>query len=311
MSHEFETGFFVKDAAWHRLGTVLDNPPSTQQAIIDAGLDWNVLKEPLYRKKGDSFVEVPTHKALIRETDEKQLGVVSNLYNPLQNKDAFKWFDCLLHEGDVALDAAGSLREGKRIWILSKINILPIEIQDGDAIEPYLLLHNSHDGSTAIWLQFTPVRVVCQNTLSYASASRYEDEKNRKALHIRHNSNIEQKLNLAHQALDLARQTFNNSIDEYKAMANKLVTTELFELYLSNIFQLEDPTKHKAFSLIQENFESGRGNQGKTLWDCYNGFTEYLDHQKGRTESSRLESTWFGDSSRLRVKAHNAALALL
>lgn len=311
MSHEFESGFFVHTPAWHKLGTVLNNPPTTEQAIIDAGLNWKVLKEPIYRKEEDNFQEVTTHKALIRDSDRKQLGIVSNLYNPLQNSDAFKWFDCLLHEGDVTLDAAGSLREGKRIWILSKINISPVEIQDGDAIEPYLLMHNSHDGTTAIWIQFTPVRVVCQNTLSWAAASRYEDEKNHKALHIRHNSNIEQKLNLAHQALDLARQTFNDSVNQYKLMANKSISTELFELYISNIFSIEDPTEHKAFSLIQENFEAGRGNSGKTVWDAYNGFTEFLDHQRGRSESSRLESAWFGDSSRLRIKAHNAALALL
>jgi phage/plasmid-like protein (TIGR03299 family) len=311
MSHQFESGFFVHTPAWHRLGKVLDNPPSTQQAIIDAGLDWQVLKQPIYRRDANTFLEVSTHKALVRSTDQRQLGVVSNHYNPLQNVDAFKWFDILLHEGEVTLDAAGSLKDGKRIWILAKINLHPIEIQDGDAIQPYLLLHNSHDGSTAIWLHFTPVRVVCWNTLTWATAKRYEDEKNHKALHIRHNSNINEKLNLAHQALDLARQTLKSSIVEYRAMANKSITTELFEMYLSNIFEMEEPSNHKAYELIQENFEAGRGNKGSTLWDAYNGFTEWLDHQRGKNEYSRLESAWFGESARLRTKAHNAALALL
>ena len=311
MSHEFESGFFVQQPAWHQLGKVLNNPPTTEQAIIEAGLDWKVLEEPIYRIEKDGLVRIPTHKSLVRDRDRKLLGVVSNAYHPLQNSEAFKWFDMLLHEGEVTLEAAGSLKRGKRIWILAKIHMNPVEIQTGDAIQPYLLLHNSHDGSTAIWIQFTPIRVVCWNTLSWATASRYEDEKNRKAFRIRHNSNIEEKLTFAQQALDLARQTFNTAIDEYKAMAFKPITSELFELYIGNIFDSENPTENKAFPLIKENFEAGRGNQGKTLWDAYNGLTEWLDHQRGKSEVSRLESAWFGDSARLRIKAHREALALL
>jgi phage/plasmid-like protein (TIGR03299 family) len=170
-----------------------------------------------------------------------------------------------LHEGDVILEAAGSLKRGKRIWILAKIRMNPVEIQESDAIQPYLLLHNSHDGSTAIWIQFTPIRVVCWNTLSWAAASRFKEKKNRQAFRIRHNSNIEEKLALAQQALDLARQTFETATEEYIAMAHKPITRELFELYLANILDTEDPTKNKSFPSIQQNFEAGRGNQGKTL----------------------------------------------
>ncbi|WP_013320624.1 DUF932 domain-containing protein [Gloeothece verrucosa] len=311
MTHEFESGFFVKEPAWHRLGKVLNNPPTTEQAIIEAGLDWKVLEEPIYRQQEDEFVSLPTHKCLIRSGDQQLLGVVSKAYHPLQNSEAFKWFDVLLHEGDVTLEAAGSLKRGKRIWILAKIQMNPVEIQEGDAIQPYLLLHNSHDGSTAIWIQFTPIRVVCWNTLSWASASRFEEEKKRKAFRIRHNSNIEEKLALAHLALDLSRRSFNTAIDEYKAMATKPISRELFELYIGNIFSSDSPTENWAFPLIQENFEAGKGNGGKTLWDAYNGFTEWLDHQRGKSEVSRLESAWFGDSARLRIKAHREALALL
>jgi phage/plasmid-like protein (TIGR03299 family) len=301
----------VQNPAWHRLGKVLENPPTTEGAIVEAGLDWTVLEEPIYRIEKEGLMEISTHKSLIRDRDRQLLGVVSNAYHPLQNSEAFKWFDFLLHEGEVTLEAAGSLKRGKRIWILAKIHLNPVEVREGDAIHPYLLMHNSHDGSSAIWLQFTPIRVVCWNTLSWAAASRYEAAKNRQAFRIRHNSNIEEKLALAQQALDLARQTFETATEEYIAMAHKPITRELFELYLANIFDTEDPTKNKSFPSIQQNFEAGRGNQGKTLWDAYNGFTEWLDHQRGRSELSRLESAWFGDSARLRIKAHREALALL
>jgi phage/plasmid-like protein (TIGR03299 family) len=311
MPHEFDTGFLVNEPAWHRLGKVLDNPPNTEQAIIEAGLDWMVLEEPIYRIEKEGIVQIDTHKSLIRDRDRQLLGVVSKGYHPLQNSQAFRWFDALLHEGDVTLEAAGSLKKGKRIWILAKIQMNPLEIQEGDAVQPYLLLHNSHDGSTAIWIQFTPIRVCCWNTLSWAAASRYEDEKNHKAFRIRHNSNIDEKLALAQQALDLARRTFDIAVDEYKAMALKPISSEVLELYIGNIFNSENPTEHKAFPLIQENFEAGRGNNGRTLWSAYNGFTEWLDHQRGKSDASRLESAWFGDSARLRIKAHREALALL
>jgi phage/plasmid-like protein (TIGR03299 family) len=311
MAHQFETGFFVHQPAWHRLGKVLNNPPTTEQAIIEAGLDWTVLEEPIYRIQREGIVEVSTHKSLVRDVDEKLLGIVSKGYHPLQNGQAFNWFDPLLHEGDVTLEAAGSLKGGKRIWVLAKIQMKPLEIQDGDTIQPYLLLHNSHDGSTAVWIQFTPIRVVCWNTLSWAASSRHADEKNHKAFRIRHHSNINENLALAQQALDLARQTFTYAVDEYKAMALKPMSSELLELYIGNIFQSDDPTEHKAFPHILANFEEGRGNKGKTLWDAYNGFTEWLDHQRGKSEVSRLESAWFGESAKLRVKAHREALALL
>lgn len=311
MAHEFESGFFVNQPAWHRLGKLLNNPPTTEQAIIEAGLDWKVEEEPLYRIEKDGLVKIPTHKSLIRDWDRQLLGVVSNGYHPLQNSEAFKWFDILLHEGDVSLEAAGSLKRGKRIWILAKIQMNPIEIQQEDAIQPYLLLHNSHDATGAIWIQFTPIRVVCWNTLSWATASRYKDEKNRKAFRIRHNSNIEEKLAFAQRALNLSRQMFDTAIEEYKAMALKPMTSELLELYLANIFESDNVRENRAFPLIQSNFETGRGNQGQTLWDAYNGFTKWLDHQRGKSEVSRLESAWFGDSVRLRNKAHLEALALV
>jgi hypothetical protein len=115
MSHEFDSGFLVQNPAWHRLGKVLENPPTTERAIVEAGLNWTVLEEPIYRIEKEGLVEISTHKSLIRNRDRQLLGVVSNAYHPLQNSEAFKWFDFLLHEGEVTLEAAGSLKRGKRI----------------------------------------------------------------------------------------------------------------------------------------------------------------------------------------------------
>ncbi|MEQ9237955.1 DUF932 domain-containing protein [Coleofasciculus sp. E2-BRE-01] len=116
MSHKFESGFFVHQAAWHKLDTVLQNPPTTEQAIVEAGLNWRVIEEPLYQVEGNSS-EIILKKKLRRDRDQAFLGIVKHDYTPLQNEEAFRWFDPLLSRGGVQLEAAGSLKGGKRIWI--------------------------------------------------------------------------------------------------------------------------------------------------------------------------------------------------
>lgn len=311
MSHQIESAMFVGAPAWHRLGKVLDNPPTTLQAIVEAGLDWQVLEEPVYRVQGSEPEVIPGYKSLVRDSDSKVLGVVTDFYHPLQNREAFAWFDFLLHEGDVTLEAAGSLKGGKRIWVLAKVNRAEADIQDEDVVNPYLLLHNSHDGSTAVWVQFTPIRVVCWNTLSWATSSRYADEKAQKAIRIRHSSSVNAQLAIAQNALDFTRQQFKHTVAEYRAMARKPMTSELLEFYVGNVLGTETPTSTRAWPQIVANFECGRGNQGKTLWDSYNALTEYLDYQRGRSEATRLESAWFGEGDRIRQNAHESALTLL
>ena len=308
MSHHFESGFFVNKGAWHELGKVLDNPPTTAQAIADAGLDWNVKEQPIYMQSNSGLSPVSTHKSLVRSTDHQLLGIVSQQYKPLQNCDAFSWFDFLIHDNDVALESAGSLKEGKRVWILAKINQDPSDIVKNDPVEPYLLLSNSHDGSTAIWIQFTPIRVVCHNTLSYALSNRGKDLDIGKAFRIRHQGDLQHKLDRAKTALDFARQRFAIATEEYKAMANYNLNRADLDLYLSLVLNTDTPQTTRAYPQIVANFEQGRGNRGSSLWDAYNGVTEWLDHQRGNSDSKRLESTWFGSSAKTRIQAHQSAL---
>ena len=155
--HQFESGFFVGQPAWHHLGTVLDNAPTTEDAIVRAKLDWRVIEEPILQADGD---KTAPKKRLVRDRDRHQLGIVDRDYTPLQNDMAFRWFDPLLEKGRIQLDAAGSLQGGRHIWILAKVKNMEGKIGHEDWVRPYLLLHNSHDGSDAVWLQFTPIRVV-------------------------------------------------------------------------------------------------------------------------------------------------------
>ncbi len=140
MAHQFESGFFVGHGAWHGLGTVLDHPPTTAKAIADAGLDWQVNEQAIYTQSVHGLSPVSTHKSLVRSSDYQLLGIVSQQYQPLQNQDTFSWFDFLLHDGDVSLEAAG--------------NSLPVPVQTDD------------------YLDLIDGRVSCVNTPQYSICRR-------------------------------------------------------------------------------------------------------------------------------------------
>lgn len=162
MSANVETMFSVRTAPWHGLGEVIAEAPNFEAAIHLAGLDWNVYQTDLLT---DGGLPIPGFKANIRDTDDKVLGVVSDRYKVVQNREAFQFTEELLGKG-VRYETAGSLQEGKKTWILAK---LPNEYIIGeDQISPYLVFFNSHDGAGSIRCAVTPIRVVCQNTLNLA-----------------------------------------------------------------------------------------------------------------------------------------------
>ena len=165
MAANVETMFYTRVAPWHGLGIRVESALSSQEALQASGLDWNVVQRPIMTS---AYEPIPGYKANIRDIDNKILGVVSDRYRVVQNAEAFAFTDALLGEG-VKYETAGSLQEGRRIWLLAK---LPDKyIIEGEQIEPYLVFSSSHDGSGAIKVAMTPVRVVCQNTLNMALSS--------------------------------------------------------------------------------------------------------------------------------------------
>ena len=131
MSHNVESMFSVKETPWHGLGKIIDQAPTIEEGIKLAGLDWTVKKEALFTKDGRKA----PRNAITREDNEKILGVVGSQYKPLQNKDAFNFFQPFLESGVASLVTAGSLSEGEVIWVLAKLNKAPIEIGKNDFVE--------------------------------------------------------------------------------------------------------------------------------------------------------------------------------
>jgi len=192
MAANVETMFYVREKPWHGLGTKVDDAPSSFDALVYAGLDWEVMQKDVYTKDGSM---IPGYRVNLRNTDNSVLGIVSDRYKVVQNEDAFKFTDDLLGEG-VTYETAGSLQSGRKVWMLAK---MPHRyIVAGDEISPYMVVMNSHDGSSGIKVAMTPIRVVCQNTLNLAlnSAKRMWTTK--------HTENVMNRVHEARETLMLA-----------------------------------------------------------------------------------------------------------
>ncbi len=281
---------------------------TAKQALIEAGLDWDVTLEPIYVAPGDDIKKaklIGPRKAVVRGDDETVLGVVSGNYRPVQNADAFSFFDTVIDSGDVEYDTVGSLRHGRTVWLTAKVPE-DILINGDDPLGIYLLLRNSHDGSSSITLALTPVRVWCQNTLNLALRTA------KSTWSVRHVSGLEERVAEAREALDM---TFKY-VAEFEDFANDLAQTKMSdgefkkfvekftkELELGDRVVEEVQERTRALFNESPNLENVRGTQ----WAALNAIGEYYDWERPRNDRSRLINTWYGTS-----KAHrNVAARLL
>jgi phage/plasmid-like protein (TIGR03299 family) len=327
MAHEIESMFFVGQAPWHGLGTRLDGPPTVAEAIRAAGLDWTVRLDPLYAAAPDIQMQsdgslvihdaaaVKTdHFATRRESDGKVLGVVGPHYRPLQNVEAFAWFQPFLDAGLAKLHTAGSLRGGRRVWVLARLAGGPLEIAAGDVVERFVLLSNSHDGTLAVRVGFTPIRVVCANTLAMAHGSDAS-----KLIRVKHTAGVRDNLDAIRDVMDLANQRFEATAEQYRRLAARTICQADVRKYVRKVFQVADDAQPSArlaniLLTVEGLAEVGRGNDlpsvRGTWWAAYNGVTEYLGTLAGRNADSRLNSLWFGDAALTSRRALEVALEM-
>lgn len=220
-----ETSFFsVKAKAWHGLGKIVQDAPNSSEAIKLAGLDFEVEKRPLFTEhisnpSGlESFVTVPDKFATVRKDNNKIFGVVGNQYTIVQNRDAFDFFDSIIDIGEAKFETAGALYDGQIIFITAKLpNHLSVNGSD-DLIEQYLFLTSSHDGSGAIQAAFTPVRIVCNNTLN--AALRQTSNK----VTIRHTVSAHDRLKNAHKVMGISSKLATELQEVFTKMARVRIT---------------------------------------------------------------------------------------
>lgn len=305
-----DTMFSVGKRPWHSLGTVLENAPTIEEGIKQAGLDWNVSLRPIITNDEDA-ITLDSHKIVVRDDINKPLGIVSNNYKVLQNSEAFSFFEPFIENEMASLETAGSLFNGKKVFVLAKIKSDNMVVDKNDEVEKYILISNSHDATQSLRVGFTPIRVVCNNTLSAA-----ENSMQSQLIKLTHKGNIVQSLSELRETMDLINQQFIATEEQYKYLATRTNINKLdLHKYVKQVFsvkKLEDIIKDyeegkeieearkKLIARVEEIFDL---EPVHNAWTMYNSVNYYLNHERGRNLENRYNSMWFGDSRRLDQKA--------
>jgi phage/plasmid-like protein (TIGR03299 family) len=302
---------YVGEVPWHKLGTKLDHPATAEEAIEAASLNFTVEKLPLKTEALD--LPVQSHFATVRTDTNQVLGVVGSRYVPIQNEQAFTTFDALVGEGEAIYHTAGALGKGERIWLLAKLPDY-IRVKGNDLVEKFLLLTNSHDGSSVVRVKLTPVRVVCENTLSLA-LSGVEQE-----VRIRHTAHASERMKEAHEILGLTNKLYEELDLIFNQMSSIRIDGRVLTDYVKKVFP-DPPTNghiHRKNPIREKVFELAHTGKGAdlapdTLWNAYNAVTEYVDYyrQVSADESTRLKSIWFGSGERIKKHAFKLALDMV
>lgn len=301
---------YFGEAPWHRLGTKLDEPASAQAAIEAAGLDYKVELQSLWTSEGEA---VATRQAVVRNDTSEVLGVVGRGYQPIQNHECFSFLDSVVSDGRLRYHTAGALGRGERIWMLAKV---PGEIcvkNSDDVTEKFLLLSNSHDGTSALRVFFTPIRVVCANTLRMA-----ECRGRGQGIAVSHKGNLNAKVAEAQEVLGLAKRFYDELAITIDRLAKFYPTRRQVENYFEELYPDREAGKSRRTQNVRNKltrlFEEGRGQQipqvRLTGWAAFNAVTEFVDHHRStrgvdplERSTRRLQSAWFGAGAQLKSRA--------
>lgn len=332
MSHEITSEdrlVLAGRPAWHGLGTVVEDAPTVPDALKLAGLDWTVRKRGLILGpdgQGDGYGdEVPDRVALQRSDTGRILEVVGKGYEVLQNSDLADLIESLALAGEVQrAESAGSLRQGRKVFFLVRRG--GFTVGKTDEVQSFLLFSNSHDGTGALGIIPTAVRVVCANTLRAAESG----------FKIRHSQSMRARIDAAKFALQDADGGIDRMMQTVQRLASVTVDADDVRNFFLRVYEsavgtipawptteAEERARARAVATVAEwvaNLDSARntgtGTEG-TVWHALNAATEWSDHkrnvQPGKEESAyraRTQSNLFGTSAAFKAKALRQALVL-
>jgi phage/plasmid-like protein (TIGR03299 family) len=291
----------ARDSAWHMPGIALKHLATAREAVTFAGLNYTVAKKPM-----DAIVKVRLKRhewGLVRTDTGDVLGVVGESHELIQNRDAFTFFDTLVANRQATYEAAGKIGKGKLVWILAS---LPgyIRVRGKDLVKKYILLTNSHFGRSSVSAKLTPLRLVCNNTLTAANEGTSQ-------FWIRHVRNAEDGIVQSRRLVLFADTIYKQLELIFNRMANRAITELELTDYVRTLVPDNERYEDMAGSReirdgILALHESGQGSSlaRGTVWGAYNSVTEYADHlMAGVAPSRHLESIWFGDGEQLKLKA--------
>lgn len=317
MPANVETMAYVGAVPWHGQGTRVPPNVASEEMIRAAGLDWVVEKRPArgtkptvdFRGKEKfsryELIRIPRPG---RREDEVILGLVSDRYKPLQNSEAFQFFDPIVDKKTATFETAGALGDGERIWVMA---LMPgaIRVVRGDECQKYLLLSNSHTGKESVIVKFTAVRVVCQNTLTMAM------EDGQTAFRVRHSAKMGRRLDEVGELIATANQIYKKAAELFqKLAATQVKGKKMLEEYLATLFPKSGSQKKRGthppkWDHVTELYETAPdlqlpGVKG-SLWAAYNAVTRFEDYRvvKTESESNRLNRVWFGAGADLKINA--------
>ena len=304
MTHMVETMAYAGEVPWHGLGVEVPYDLTPEQMLEKAGLDWTVEKVDLFY--GDGKL-VPGKKGLIR-SDGKYLDTIGDNWNPLQNQEAFEFFNDFVSEGDMEMHTAGSLEDGRRVWALAKVNDT-FEVFKDDVVEQYLLFSNPHKYGLSIEVRMTPIGVVCNNTLTFAL-----DKESDRMVRVHHRQEFD--ADTVKETLGVAKEKLETYKEAAMFLGSKKFTNENIVEYFNRVFPRtsnknadEENISRNAKTALevidtQPGAEFGRG----TWWQAFNTVTYMTDHTMGRSEDTRLSSAWFGANRKKKVEALESAI---
>ena len=312
MAHQVETMAYAGEVPWHGLGVAVSNDLTPAQMMQKAGLDWSV-------EKVEAFIEVagqriPTgQQALIRTSDNRVLTNVGENWNPVQNSEAFEFFSEYVLAGDMEMHTAGSLREGQMVWALAKIKE-SFDVFGEDTVESYLLFSNPHMYGKSIDIRFTPIRVVCNNTLTLSLNMQAQRE-----VKVGHRTQF--NADNVKETLGIASEKFAKYKEMAQFLGSKKFSVENLVQYYNEVFPNTSRTNldksvskyedmSRAAKMCYDALETQPGAEygAGTWWQAFNSVTYITDHVQGRNAENRLHSQWFGGNQLRKVKAAEKAV---
>jgi phage/plasmid-like protein (TIGR03299 family) len=312
MAHNVETMAYAGEVPWHGLGVPVSNDLTPVQMMEKAGLNWTVEQIDSYVNVGDK--RIPTGmKSLVRSSDNKVLTNIGQVWNPVQNEDAFNFFSEYVMKGDMEMHTAGSLKGGQLVWALAKVKE-SFDLFGGDTVESYLLFSNPHKYGFSIDVRFTPIRVVCNNTLSLSLEAKAE-----RSVKVGHRTEfnageVKKALGIAsaklHEYKDMAqflgskRYNIDDLVEYYNTVFPRTADKRVQNQKLS----VETLSKNAkaAFDAIEQ--QPGAKFAEGSWWQAFNSVTYVTDHIQGRNADNRLYSSWFGGNQVRKRDALKTAL---
>ena len=298
MAHQVETMAYAGQVPWHGLGVPVSNDLSPTMMMEKAGLDWRVEEVQSYIQFNGELL--PTgQKSLVRSTDGKILTNVGENWTPVQNEEAFNFFGEYVLAGNMEMHTAGSLKGGQMVWALAKVKD-SFELFGGDKVDSYLLFSNPHQYGKSIDIRFTPIRVVCNNTLSLSLEMKAD-----KAVKVTHRTQFNP--DSVKEALGIASEKLNSYKEMAEFLGKKRYTAEALIEYYNTVFprtadkktqgkKLAIDTLSRNARLCYDALETQPGSNFAegSWWQAFNSVTYVTDHLQGRNEDNRLYSSWYG-----------------